>query len=439
MSAPPPTAEVRPTTGGRAAIAASPMLPGVGLAGLSLAVVVLVGLVLGLRSTWPAFAMDSLPMWRVRPLHAGGTVALMLAGVAGLGCCLLRRVEGAPNHWLERAILWPLAAFVVAFGANVVVGDIGAMEYAPWPASLSLLPALSYLVLVCALLRVLPALTERGPEAAWLILTGMVLIPAGLLEPVLAGFGGGGFTRDLSIEWHATDTLIAGCNTALYGFGVALAAPPGGRPLRSRWLFLLAAFCLVSTFGHHHYPSGQAYTLKIIAVTASMLAAVSFLRHLRAVLATRSRDRRDPVAVLLAHAELWTLFSAGSGILLAVPWLYVVTHGTYAVVAHTMGAVVGVALMLMAASYLGFVADRTPVDAERLAGRAKWVSVVLMVMVVDLVAAGVVEGVLRVSDSTVAVSVARQVLLPMPVLGVALAISLARLGAMVLQGARTQA
>lgn len=410
----------------------APAPPLLAPAGLCLAGVVGVGLLLGLRATWPAFLVDALPMTRLRPLHAGGTVALMLLGVAGLGLLLHRRQRSTDLVWLERAVVWPLLAFAAAGALCVALGWQGPLEYAPWPAALSLLPAGAFLILAGALLRDLPRSANTAPEAMWLVLTGLLLVPAGLLEPIVAGFGDAMFTRDLSVEWHATDTLIAGCNTALYGFGIAIATPNRARPLRSRWLFVLAAFCLVSTFGHHHYPSGQPHTIKIIALTASMLAAVSFLRHLRAVLRANEATDRRPAAVFLAHAEIWTLFSAGSGILLAVPQVYILTHGTYAVVAHTMGAFIGVGIMLLGAGYLGLMPQGSPVDVARLSRRAKMVSLFCALMVLDLLVAGVAEGVVRVQDSSAAVALARQLLLPMPLLGVGLALGLTRLATEVL-------
>src|SRR3546814_20696391 len=104
--------------------------------------------------------------------------------------------------------------------------------------------------------------------------------------------------------------------------GLALfAIAPAAKPLRSGGLFAVAAVTLLFTFGHHHYISPQPQWLKTLAVIASMLAMVSFLRHARASRAgSAAQPGPRPVsALILAPAQRWPLITFAPGIAFPVP------------------------------------------------------------------------------------------------------------------------
>jgi nitric oxide reductase large subunit len=228
------------------------------------------------------------------------------------------------------------------------------------------------------------------------------------------------------VEWHALDTVLAGINTAMYGLALLLVRASGrGKGLRTTWLYSLAVIALLSTFGHHHYASGQPMTLKWIALGASMLGAVSFARHMAMVIA-HSRAR-TPAHELVPG--VWTAFAVGTGVLLAVPPINQLLHGTHAIVGHAMGSLIGVNVSIILGGLMGAHPSADP-DRDRFV-RTAWIGAtgVLALIIADLVVAGVCKGVLRVDGTHREYqNVVRAVLMPLPALGLALSVFLGRLG-----------
>ncbi|MCC6283836.1 MAG: hypothetical protein IT439_00835, partial [Phycisphaerales bacterium] len=94
-------------------------------------------------------------------------------------------------------------------------------------------------------------------------------------------------------------------------------------------------------------------------------------------------------------------------------------HGTHAIVAHSMGSVIGVNVFLILSGLLAGLPERR---LTRVSGVA---SVALLLMVTDLFAAGVLKGVLRLDGArSIDLRAVRAVLMPLPVFGLGLAGSL---------------
>lgn len=381
------------------------------------------GVLVGFKAANPWWAVRSAPMQLIQPMHTFLAVAFVLSGTASLSVLMLERVGPPLARVVSRGVMPTLALFVAVGAGSLVAGQGSGLEYLTWPRGLTAAPiAVFFALAISATIRT-RALVRISPEGTWLLLIGLYLIPLGLTERVVTSFLATGFTSRLTTEWHALDATFAGWNAALYGLGVLLASRPGeGKPLRSRWLFVLAAFALLSTFGHHHYVSPQADMLKVIAVVASMLGGISFVRHARSAL--RRREHRLPADPLLASAERWTLFSLVTGILLAVPQVNLTLHGTHAIVGHSMCSMIGVDAMLVLAGFVQVADRRDPALAARLVWRVRAVSVCLILIALSLLAAGLAKGLMRVDHPFADYQrVIRWCLAPLPWLGIALTLA----------------
>lgn len=392
-----------------------------------LAVTLVAGVLLAQKNVLRDWALVGLPMQRLQPLHTLAAIGFVLAGIASLLRLTSDRLDSGPSPGPGRALTVSTAVALLFAAATVVAWGGSGREYFSWSPAATPLLLLVLAGFAGFFFRRFRTFSEASPEAAWLIGLGLLCMPLGLVEGHLYLLDAVPLGKSLSYEWHALDIFFAGWNATLYGFGV-LFAGGGAKPLRGRWLFVLAAFTFVSTFGHHHYLSSQPRSLKILAVTASMLAGVSFLRHVRVVWRERRDESTAPVAPFLRAAELWTLMAIGSGVALAIPRVNLLLHGTWAVVAHSMVAMIGVNVMLV----LGGLAHHLVVDgsaARRLRRSVVWSNRLLAVIWLDLLAAGAIEGGLRFGFSHELVkSAAASLLVPLPVLGAFLAAALADAG-----------
>ncbi len=406
----------RPTAAGR------PLLVVTTLGCLLLALAT--GLIVAVKSVSPELALQTLPLQILRPLHTLASMGCVFTGICALFLFAGREAGSLGMNGLASIVTFLVLVFLPAAALSIVLGEGSGKEYVSWAPVLTPLLVAVFALLAVNFFTNLRAFVSASPEAAWLIGLGLLCISLGLIETSAYRMVGADFARELSFDWHALDIVFAGWSAMLYGFGILMV---GHRikPLRTTWLYALAAFTFVSTFGHHHYMSPQAHVIKIIALTASMMAGLSFVRHVRAVLKARGKRPAGAVAPFLRTVEIWTLVAIGSGILLAVPQVNLVLHGTYAVVAHSMGAMMGVDLMLVLGGlvfYLRPVEERAVARITRYLG---WFNVALALFWVDLVAAGVVKGVMRFDDvHAVYQPIVLRVLTPLPVLGVLVAIPL---------------
>lgn len=382
------------------------------------------GMLLGVKTVRPDVWLSILPMQVVQPLHTLGAIGLLVAGIATLAAMVVRRVGGCAGP-LPVLILPGMGVFMLLGAAGIVSGNGSGLEYMSWPPVLTALPLVLLVSVACVTAVNLRKLVRLSPEGAWLLMMGTCLAVLGMIERAL-GLGETGPVRALMIEWHALDTSFAGFNTALYGLSILIRVEPGsGRPLRGRWMYSLAVIALLSTFGHHHYASSQPMPLKWIALAASLLGIVSFARHVLMIRRSFGSRPRSEVTLDIS-AGLWTAFAVGSGVVLAIPPVNHVLHGTHAIVGHSMGAIIGVDVLIILAAML---AGRLDEQGERASRRAiRVVNIALALLVLDLVCAGVCKGLLRTEGTHREYqSLVRGVLLPLPLVGAVLSIAIGRL------------
>jgi hypothetical protein len=382
------------------------------------------GVALGAKSARPQVGVAWMPMELLQPIHTLAAMCMLLGGLAALTAIAVARAGGSLGP-VARA-QGSLITAVVAGGTVAIALRWGSgLEYLTWPRGMTVLPLAVLASVWWTVWRNLVRLSARSPEGAWLLMMGASLAPLGMVERIL-GSEIADPTRAIMVEWHALDTVLAGINTAMYGLALLLVRASGrGTGLRTTWLYSLAVIALLSTFGHHHYASGQPMTLKWIALGASMLGAVSFARHLAMVIA-HSRSR-TPVHELVPG--VWTVFAVGTGVLLAFPPINQLLHGTHAIVGHAMGSLIGVNVSIILGGLMGAHPSADP-DRDRFV-RTAWIgaTVVLALIVADLVVAGICKGVLRVDGTHREYqTVVRAALVPLPVLGIALSVFLGHLG-----------
>lgn len=331
----------------------------------------------------------------LRPLHTFLAIAGILAGLQGL----VLSIPGPDRTpWPARLQLGAMAAFIV-FGAVAQTLGIGSgREYFSWPLGLSVLLFAGLALMLWRLFAGASALERRSPEGFWLIGLGGLLILVSLIESELWRLDAvaSDYVRNLTLQWHGIDSFFAGINIALYGSAAYLMSD---RPkaLRGRALFLVAGFGLLFTFGHHHYVSPQPHFLKSLAFIASMIAVLSFWRHIAAYRTMHAADLGERhLLALWRSVEFWTLASIATGVLFAVPQINLIVHGTYLIVAHAMGSMIGVNVLIVMAGGLARAHRPEAVSVPRVLLGVRLVNLALILIWIDLGAAGLVKGVMRV-------------------------------------------
>lgn len=395
------------------------------------------GLMASLVVAWPDRFM-ALDFTRLRPLHTFFALAATACGFSGL-LVMVFAALGLRVRWAS-ARAGSLLAFVIGGSIFAAMGYSSGREYVSWAPPLTPLLLLPLLVNAVEIFGHYRALIARSPEGFWLIASGAAFVCIGLIEShlwLLPAIGGDS-VKDLTVQWQGLDLLFAGNNMLLYGLAL-FAITPAAKPLRSGGLFAVAAVTLLFTFGHHHYISPQPQWLKTLAVIASMLAMVSFLRHTRAYRAGSAAQPgpRTVSVVILAAVERWTLVSFATGIAFAVPYLNLFMHGTTAIVAHAMAGMIGVDFLLVIAAGIAVTGGREVLASRSVQWGVWLLDAALIALWLVLGGAGMVKGLSRFSHDFFSYQPMLQTWLhAFPVVGLGLLIAIGLLCAGLLRACR---
>ncbi len=307
---------------------------------------------------------------------------------------------------------------------SLILGKFSGREYFSWPPIFSIPLILSLLILCFLLFKRFNYFFRKSPEGSWLIGFGSIFILIGLSESLawLIPSVGNNFVKDLTLQWHGIDTFFAGLNAFLYGVGVFI-IQKNPKQLRKRGLYIIAIFSLLFTFGHHHYVSPQPQFFKILAFIASMIAMFSFIKHLRAYNngAKHLEESKSAMKMLFKSVELWTIVSFGTGILFAIPQINLIVHGTYLVVIHAMGSMIGVQLVLVFIAGFSIFKIETEKTEFRVKLGIKMVNLFLIFLWILMGSAGITKGIMRMNSNYYVVNnITKNLLYLLPFLGLLL-------------------
>jgi len=181
------------------------------------------------------------------------------------------------------------------------------------------------------------------------------LLPSIFADPV----------HDLRVQWKATGTLVGSFNLFVYGTVIYI----GERISRDRSyghsrtayaLFGVGLLNSFTNFAHHSYHLPQRELVKWIAFVVSMMEIIVLLwavSDLWRLVATR--DERDFCATRssFAAAKSWTCAILCTSVLISIPPLNSIIHGTYVVAGHAMGATIGIDTMILIGALLWILAE----------------------------------------------------------------------------------
>ncbi len=162
--------------------------------------------------------------------------------------------------------------------------------------------------------------------------------------------------RDLAIQWKANGAQVGAFNLLAYGSLMFVACELKGSEdyAHSRTPFLLFTVGLLNTFtnyGHHTYHLPQSAWVHWTSFIVSMLELLILAKiclDVGQLLRKRDSASEDPVIDgFLRSTTLWTFLMLTLAIVIAIPPLNALLHGTHAISAHVMGSMVGIDSMIL--------------------------------------------------------------------------------------------
>ncbi len=219
---------------------------------------------------------------------------------------------------------------------------------------------------------------------------------------------------DRRIQWKACGTLVGSFNLFVYGTAVFLSEKLSGDEeygqSRTAWALLgVGLLNSFTNFPHHTYHLPQTHVVKWIGFVISMTELLIFLRvvwELAELSKAEDRPERCVTRILLVAAKWWTAAMLVSSVLISIPPLNALVHGTYVVVGHAMGTTIGIDTMILLAAVSWLLERRPehelegllPVDCKRVCRMAVALNLSAAFLVLWLHAAGLVDGIERYLD-----------------------------------------
>jgi len=218
---------------------------------------------------------------------------------------------------------------------------------------------------------------------------------------------------DLQIKWKSCGTLVASFNQMVYGCLLYVGERSSGdrSVAQSRSAFALFFVGLLNSFtnyAHHTYHLPQAHLIKWFAFSVSMLELVILWSLLRAVVAKMSarrplRTQFTTSTRFFGLAQSWNVFLLPVALLISIPPLNSLIHGTHVVMAHAMGSELAIDTYILLGAFGWLFTQVFPkrevarelIDGPAVQGAIRTLNVGLAVVVGCLLVRGLTVGLTR--------------------------------------------
>ncbi len=171
---------------------------------------------------------------------------------------------------------------------------------------------------------------------------------------------------DMRIQWKATGTLVGSFNLFVYASLYYIACKISGSEsyAHSRLAYALFAVGLLNSFtnfAHHTYHLPQSHLVKWISFVVSMAEIILLARVIWDIAAMVKATKPLPacgIRLFLGATKRWTCFILVTAILISIPPINALIHGTKVVMGHAMGAEIGIDAMALFAATTWILIER---------------------------------------------------------------------------------
>ena len=308
----------------------------------------------------PAFQSIGLDMRQLRPIHTAFAAAwIFLGGIAVVHRWLQDHGGMAtPGDRLRlrvQILCWSIAGVGILATLMLRVGS--GREYVGFHPVFSVFILVGWVCYAWNFFRIAgPRFFERpvyltmwGVGMLFFMVTfieqHMYLLPSVFGNPV----------QDLQVQWKASGTLVGSFNLFVYGSIIYI----GERISRdteyghSRTAYALLGVGLLNSFtnfAHHTYHLPQSHLIKWISFVVSMMEITILCRatyDLWRLVRKTEESEFCAAQGSFAASKHWTVFILLSSVLISIPPLNAIIHGTYVVAGHAMGATIGIDTMVL--------------------------------------------------------------------------------------------
>ena len=385
----------------------------IGTAVFCLLMAALAGLLAAIQFNYPSF-LRSFPFHKMRPIHVGLALGWIFFGAIG-GVYYYLETQKKSSLWSPKLALAHYYIFLLT-GLSILgsyaAGIFGGREYLEYPPFLSPFILLGWLLFTINVLKSLPDKFKRLPSFLWMWCTGAILFIFSFSEAYawLIPYFSSNVVRDVTVQWKSYGALSASWNLLIYGTAICLMSRihKDENLLYGKRSFFLYFVGITNSFfnwAHHTYTVPAKPWVAYIAYGVSMTEWIVLYYVIRGWLKSyREKPKEDHQisCSFLYAADVWVILNLILALLISIPAINFLTHGTHITVAHSMGSTIGINTMILLASVFYVVTQLTNRDSKegvRLASFGlKLANVSFFIFWISLIGAGIARGALTAEN-----------------------------------------
>jgi nitric oxide reductase subunit B len=378
----------------------------------------ILGALYSVPSLAPWFQNIGLDLRQLRPMHTAFASAWVFLGGVAVVHRWLQDYGGEPtagDRWRLRVqiVSWSIAGMGILLTLAMGIGS--GREYVGFHPIFSLFILVGWLCYAWNFFRVAgPGFFDR-PLYLTMWGVGMLFFIFTFVEQHLYLLPGvfGNPLQDLQVQWKATGTLVGAFNLFVYGSIIYISERISrdrtyGHSKVAYGLFSIGLLNSFTNFAHHTYHLPQDHLVKWISFIVSMMEILILCRALYdlwGLVRTSTEGEFCAARGSFAASKYWSVFILFSAVLISIPPLNAIVHGTYAVTGHAMGATIGIDTMVLLGALIWILGEHVGArDGEAAASvlhtvSMRWIVIGLNVSVAALVGwlhlSGTITGIAR--------------------------------------------
>lgn len=174
--------------------------------------------------------------------------------------------------------------------------------------------------------------------------------------------------REIIVQWKSYGALTGSWNMLVYGTAIYVASRIAGTEETAKSklaysMYFLGLFNLMFGWAHHTYLVPSQTWIRVFAYMVSMTELLIFGKILwdwRGSLETYQKHKYCNAYRFLYAADIWVFINIILALIISVPALNLITHGTHITVAHSMGSTIGINTMILMASIFYVIREELP-------------------------------------------------------------------------------
>ena len=377
-----------------------------GTAALSLGI--MFGVIGSFQFLYPKF-FEALSFTSTRPLHVSLVVSwIFLAAIGGIYYYLPNKCD--LPLWSDKLPRWHFWIFLLtglAIISAYLAGKFGGREYFAYPAALSIPIVISWLLFAVNYFKTAFKQAGKWPVYLWMWGTGIFFFLFTFLEAHLwlLPFFRENMVREITVQWKSYGAMTGSWNMMVYGTALFVAGKIAGndeigRSKMAYAMYFLGLAGLMFGWAHHTYLVPSQPWIRHLAYIISMselLILAKILWDWSRSLDCYQKNLHCNAYRFFVAADFWIFINMVLAIIISVPALNLITHGTHITVAHAMGTTIGINTMILLGSVYYVIREEAPMSTRAACSKQGslgfWMSnISLLVFFGSLVLAGIGKG-----------------------------------------------